>query len=363
MGQTLNVRDIKGVIRENLLRELFGLWRMKICLLFLYALWSLGPDRLSLAAPSVEGGGPFPNRNYNPVQLLFLSLPSERATTLPRDSYEISLEVAESNTILNESSPQIDATLKFETFRSALHLKYGFTDRAEIGLEIPYYYRNGGFLDPFIMSVEHDFGSLNPERIKFTDGSFGGYAIIQDGTVIVSGEDHQTGFGDVTLSGKYLFHPEGPGTPAAALRIAVKFPTGDLERAFGSGKADFGMGLVLQKSMARRWLFYLNQSVVLPGGDFGPTDLTLRAIYSAALAAEFIWTPSFSLVGQLDYYSSPFHGTGARVLDNGVFESAWGFNYRFKSHLLFQLFGIENFANPESAAADFTLGTNIAVRF
>jgi hypothetical protein len=316
-----------------------------------------------LAEPYVDGGGPFPNRNYNPVQLLFLSLPSEKATTLPRDSFEVSLEVAESNTILSESTPQVDATLKFETFRSALHLKYGFTDRAEIGLEIPFYYRNGGFLDPFIMSVEHDFGTLNPDRIKFHDGSFGGYAIIQDGTVIVSGQDHQAGVGDVSLSGKYLVLQEGPATPAAALRVAVKFSTGDLEKAFGSGKSDFGLGLVLQKSLGRRWLFYLNQSVVLPGGDFGPTDLTLRAIYSAALAAEFMWTPSFSLVGQLDYYNSPFHGTGARVLDNGVFESVWGINYRFKSRILFQLFGIENFANPEGAAADFTLGTNIGYRF
>jgi hypothetical protein len=76
-----------------------------------------------------------------------------------------------------------------------------------------------------------------------------------------------------------------------------------------------------------------------------------------------MWTSSFSLVGQLDYYTSPFHGTGVRVLDNGVFEAAFGFNYRFNPHLLFQLYGIENFAVPRGAAADFTLGTNIAVQF
>ena len=323
----------------------------------------MGPDHPSLAELSGEGNGPFPNRNYNPVQLLFLSLHSEKATTLPPDSYEISLEVAESNTVLIESGSQIDATLKFETFRSALHLKYGLTNRMEIGLEIPYYYRNGGFLDPFIMSVEHDFGQLNTDRIRFTDGHFGGYEITQGGQTILSGEDHQTGLGDLSLSAKYLVLDEGSQQPAVSLRIAFKIPTGDFDKAFGSGKADIGLGLVLQKSMGRRWLFYLNQSVVFPGDDFGSSHFTLRPIYSAALAAEFIWTAAFSLVGQLDYYTSPFHGTGVRALDNGVFEAAFGFNYRFDRHLLFQLYGIENFAVPRGASADFTLGTNIAVQF
>lgn len=363
MGQILKVRDLNDVTWKNLFQELFGLWRTKLCLLFFWALWIMGPDRLALADLSVDGSGPFPTRNYNPVQLLFLSLPAERATTVPRGSYEISLEVAESNTILIESASRIDATLKFETFRSALHLKYGFTHRLEIGLEIPYYYRNSGFMDPFIISVENDFGTLNPDRIQFTDGSFGGYEITRDGKVILSGGDHQTGFGDVSLSGKYLVLHEGPGQPAISLRVALKFPTGNFDRAFGSGKPDFGLGLVFQKSIVRRWLFYLNQSVVVPGGDFGSSNLTLRANYSAAFAVEFLWTASFSLVGQFDYYTSPFHGTGARVLDNGVTEAAFGFNYRFNPHLLFQLYEIENFAQPAGAAADFTLGTNIAVQF
>jgi hypothetical protein len=363
MGKFLKPRDLNGVAGENLFREFFGLWRIKLCLLFFWMLWTMSPDRLSLADPSVEGNGPFPNRNYNPVQLLFLSLPSEKAPTLPLHSYGISFEFAESNTILIESDSTIDTTMKFETFRSALHIKYGITDRLEIGLEIPYYYRNGGFLDPFIMSVENDVGELNPERIKFHDGEFGGYEITQGGETILSGEDHQTGLGDISLSGKYMVLDEGPIQPAVSLRVALKFPTGDFDKAFGSGKADIGMGLVLQKSMARRWLFYLNQSVVFPGGNFGSSDLTLRAIYSAALAVEFMWTPHFSLVGQLDYYTSPFHGTGVRALDNGVFEAAFGFNYRFNSHLLIQLYGIENFAVPQGAAADFTFATNIAVQF
>lgn len=363
MEQFLKPKNLNGDAWESLWRGILVLWGMRFCLLFFWLLWIMVPDRLSVADPSVEGNGPFPNRNYNPVQLLFLSLPSEKATPLPLHSYEISLELVESNTILIESDSQFDVTMKFETFRSALHLKYGLTDRLEIGLEIPYYYRNGGFLDPFIMSVENDVGQLNADRIKFHDGEFGGYEITQGGETILSGEDHQIGFGDVSLSGKYLMLDEGLKRPAVSLRVALKVPMGDFDKAFGSGNPDIGFGLVVQKGILARWLFYLNQSVVIPGGDFGSTDLTLRAIYSAASAVEFMWTDSFSLVGQIDYYTSPFHGTGNRALDNGVFEAVFGFNYRFKPHLLLQLYGIENFAVPRGASADFTLGSNIAVRF
>lgn len=323
----------------------------------------MDPACLSLADADGEAGGPFPNRNYNPVQLLFLSLPAEKATTLPRGSHEVSLEVAESNIILIESTSRVDALLKFETFRAALHIKYGLTNQSEIGLEIPYYHRNGGFLDPFIMSMEDAFSNRNLDRIHFTNGSFGGFTIRRDGEIILSGEDHQFGLGDVVLSGKKRVLQEGAGQPALTLRGAIKLPTGDFDKAFGSGKLDVGIGLVLQKTLSRRWIFYLNQSGVVPGGHFGKTDLTLYPIYSAALALEFLATPSFSIVGQWDVYTTPFHGAGAHVLDHGVAETILGFNYRIKPSILWQLYGIENFVEPVGAAADFTLGTHIAFRF
>ncbi|HUK57320.1 MAG TPA: DUF3187 family protein [Nitrospiria bacterium] len=336
---------------------------MKLFLLIFCVLWILVPDPISQAEPPAEGSGPFPTRNYSPIQLLFLSLPVEKAATVPRGSSELSLGAAESNTILVKANPNVDVLMKFETVRSALQIKHGFTDRFEAGIEVPFYYRNGGFLDPFIIRIEKAFRSLNLNRHLFNDGSFGGFMIKRDGEIILSGGDRQSGLGDVSLNGKYTVLQEGPVQPAMALRGAVKFPTGDFDRAFGSGKTDVGAGLVLQKSMGRRWVFYLNQSVVDPGGRFGTTDLTLHPIYSAALAAEFLFAPSLSIVGQFDYYTTPFRHAGDRLLDQGVAEAVLGFNYRFKPRLLWQLYGIENFADPGGASADFTLGTNITCQF
>ncbi len=344
-------------------RGIFCLRRFRLWIYVFWAMGMIGSARPSVAAQTSEGGGPFPARNYNPVQLLFLSLPPETATTLSRGSYQVRLEMAESNVLLIESTPRIDATLKFETFRAALHLGYGVTDRWEAGLEIPILYRDGGFLDPFIISVEKAIAELNPERLSFKADSFGGYVVRRDGQVIVSGENRQAGVGDVVVSGKLAAFQEGPGRPALAVRAAIKLPTGTLDRAFGSGNPDLGIGMAAQKTVGDRWVLYLDQSVVFPFNDFGSTGLTLRPIFSDALAAEFLWRPRLSVVGQLDHYTSPFHGTGSRILDNRVTEGVLGFNYRNGTRRLWQLYMIENLDNPDGAAADFTLATTVAFRF
>lgn len=320
-------------------------------------------DPLVMADQEWEGGGPFPVRNYSPIQLLFLSLPPEKAMTLSRGSFEVGVEASESSILLIESNPQINLLMKFEIFRSALHFKYGLAHQLEIGIEVPYLDRDGGFLDPFIMSIEEGFSNLNPNRVRFANGSFGGYSIRRNGILILSGEDNQSGLGDISLRGKWKILTESRLLPAAAIQGAVKFPTGNFNRAFGSGKMDLGVGLALQKSITNRLNFYFNQTLIFPGGDFGTTDLALNRIDTTVIALEYLWTSRFSLAVQFDYYTSPFHDTGSSILDNGTAEGVLGFYYRIRPRLLWQLYAIENFMNPQGSAADLSLTTDITYRF
>jgi hypothetical protein len=317
------------------------------------------PQSSSWAADQLFwSGGPFPTRNYNPVQLMILSLPIEKATTVPRGGVDIVLEAAESSAVMYESHPDAEVQIKFETFRSSLTLKYGLPYQLEVSLEIPFYVRWTGVLDPFIIWTEKTFSNPNPDRDHFTEGQFGGYTITHNGETIVSGENNQSGIGDIILSAKYVVLSEGPRRPALAARLAVKFPTGDFSKQFGSGEFDVGIGLALQKTVWNRLSLYVNQNIVFPTDKFADTNLSLNPVSTTGGAAEWQWNSWFSTVVQLDYYTTPFHGTGTNALDNTVFEIAFGVNVRFGHHLLWQLYGIENFNVPESeAAADFTLGT------
>jgi Protein of unknown function (DUF3187) len=326
----------------------------------------LPPVLAEEAAPAMgtyARGGPFPTRDYNPVRLLFLSFPAEDAAILAPGGYQIRLELAESSTSKNQSTPQADATLKFETLRAALDLKYGLPHDVEVGIEIPLLYRSSGFLDPFIMSVEEAFSRLSPDRLTFEKDAFGGYLITRDGTEIISGGNRQIGIGDIVLNGKIALLAEGKYRPAVAARAAVKLPTGNFTIAFGSGKPDVGVGVAAQKALGSRWMLYVNQNIVEPIGRFGNSDLTLKPIFSTAIVGEFLWKPTFSIVGQFDGYTTPFHNAGVPVLDKGTTELVLGFNYHIRPHALWQLFAIENLNWPEGGSADFTLATDVAFRY
>ena len=77
--------------------------------------------RAALAAEeeAFSGYGPIPVRNFQPIQLIFLNLPFERARVQPPGHFELHLESAESNEIATNQG-SIDATLKFETNRTVL---------------------------------------------------------------------------------------------------------------------------------------------------------------------------------------------------------------------------------------------------
>jgi hypothetical protein len=107
----------------------------------------LGSFTFQPASVKAEGFGPFPVKNFQAFQQLVLSLPGDRATVVKSGTLDVRLELAETASIYNEDSPQSSAIVKFETLRSGLFLRYGATDRLELGLEVPVLYRYQGFMD------------------------------------------------------------------------------------------------------------------------------------------------------------------------------------------------------------------------
>jgi hypothetical protein len=307
-----------------------------------------------------EGFGPFPVRNFQAFQQLVLSLPGDRAAVVKPGTLDVRLELAETASIYDENSPQAKVTVKFETLRSGLFLRYGATDKLELGLEIPVLYRYQGFLDGAITAVEHATTGLAPARasLKNTNVVFN---VTRNGQTIMSGGPGALGLGDTTLMSKYQLLSEGAATPAVSLRGAVKLPTGDQSDFFGSGSPDFGLGLAVEKLVAGRWMLYGNVTGVFPTGTIA--GLGLRPTVSGLAAIEYLWSENLSITAHFDYYSSPFHGTGANAFDLGVAESVLGFSYRVAPHFLWQVYAVENLDFITGSAADITVSTVFTYRF
>jgi hypothetical protein len=309
---------------------------------------------------SAEGFGPFPVRNFNPLQQLVLNMPGDRAAVLKHGMLDVRLELAETAAIYLEDTQQASATAKFETLRSGLFLRYGATDKLELAMEIPVLYRYPGFMDGEIKAVERMTTGLSPARRALGDNSYV-YNISRGGQQIVNGTNGAVGLGDSTLLAKYQLLSETSSLPALSIRTAVKFPTGDEGEFFGSGSPDFGIGLAAEKLLGGRWVLYSNLNGVFPTGRIA--GLPLQPTISGLAATEYLWSGNLSLTLQFDYYSSPFHGVGLQVLDKGVTEVVAGFNYRAAEHWLWQVYGIENVDFITGSAADFTLATLFTYRF
>jgi hypothetical protein len=201
---------------------------------------------------------------------------------------------------------------------------------------------------------------LAPARKSLQATGFA-FNVGRDGRTLFNSGDGEMGFGDTTFFGKYQFLQESEGKPAASVRVALKVPTGDASRVFGSGHPDVGVGLALEKRVAAHWILYGNLNGLFPTGPVA--GLTVQPSMSAIVAAEYLWSQNLSFVGHFDYYSSPFHGTDMPVLDNGVTELTVGFNYHLRENLLWQVYGVENLDFIRGSAADFTLSTVMTYKF
>ena len=307
-----------------------------------------------------EGFGPFPVRNFQPIQLLFLGMPGDRATVLREGALDVRVELADTASIFNEGTPQSDAVMKLETLRSGLFLRYGLTEQFEVAMEVPVLYRYRGILDGAITATERATTGLTRARKDLQHLGYA-YSVSLGGRNAFHGGQDQLGLGDISLMSKYQFVQQTQTTPAVSLRLAVKAPSGNASHVFGSGNPDVGVGLALEKTLLSRWIAYANVNGVFPTGHV--SGLRLQPIMSAVAAVEYLWSERVSFTAQFDYYSSSFHGTGLKVLDRGVTEAVVGFSYWLRPHLLWQVYGVENVDFIKGSAADFTLSTVVTYRF
>ena len=307
-----------------------------------------------------EGFGPFPVRNFQPIQQLVLSMPGDRAAVLKKGVLDVRLELAETASIFRDGGPQTSVTMKFETLRSGVFLRYGATERWEFAVEVPVLYRYHGFMDGPIKSVERLTTGVSPARDALSHSSYA-FNISRGGRTLANGRDGAFGLGDSTVMSKYQLLLESASMPAVSVRTALKLPTGDEGQFFGSGSPDFGLGLAAEKGFGGRWVVYGNLNGVVPTGHIA--GIAVQPTVSGLVAVEYLWSDDFSLTTQFDYYSSPFHSAGTRVLDQGVTESVVGFSYRLTQNLLWQGYGVENLDFITGSAADFTLSTLLTYRY
>jgi hypothetical protein len=308
-----------------------------------------------------ERSGPISVVNQCPIQLLFLQPIPDRADTLPQGDGSIRLNTTIANTLICQESAHCAAGIDMEMIRTSLEVSYGVMPRLELGVSLPVAHYYSGFMDKPILEVEKFFGDPRNIREKEDADQFACF-VRKDGKVLISGSNNSTGMGDLVLRAKGKVCDQGDTLPGLSTRVSVKLPTGDKDRAFGSGKVDWGLGLLLQKDIDRISA-YLNADVTFPGDAFDDAGVSLSEFYTLMVGTEYRFTPRFSATGQMNWITRPFEDTGLELLDKRIFELLIGLNYFTNSGIFIQIGGVEDIFDSCESGADFTFFLNMGLSF
>ncbi len=187
---------------------------------------------------------PFLVRNFSPPALVHGLAVAESARLNPTGqlSARLGFDLA-SNATINDSANE-SILLDGESYVTTLGLRYGISERLQVGVELPWVAHNNGSLDGFIKDW-HDFFSLpDGDRSSLPDNEFH-YAYDNSNGDRLLLDDETSGMGDIRLLVAYqlLANKE----MAASLITSIKAPTGDTDELTGSGGWDVSIALSTQR--------------------------------------------------------------------------------------------------------------------
>ncbi len=321
----------------------------------------------SMAIPSYAksnsiGKGPITYKNSFPLYLFFFSFTPDRVQTLSKGASRFRLDTAVQNFIVDEKNSRYKAVVDVEVIRTSLNLSYGISDNLEVGMEIPFYVLYKGFLDSFILDFEKSIDATTPMSRQQNGVNNFTYLLRRNGDTLISMDSPYGGVGDIALTAKvrHIYNSEIKYMPSVSTRYAIKLPTGDDDRLLGSGKADFGIGIILEKSFGSS-SYYLNLNGIFVGDPDFLKGMKMDPIFSYTTAAEFSLTERFSVLLQLMGNTSPFPQSGLTFLDDHVMDFLIGLNYLIGNSTLLQFGLTENILDDSSP--DFSIHIGMGMTF
>jgi hypothetical protein len=197
---------------------------------------------------------PFKTFNQQPtLQVFGLPLESSAAVT-PAGRLNVALLQEIANQYRSSGNSSESLTFDGESYRTTLSFRFGFADRFDAGLNIPYVAYSGGMLDHFIIDWHDAFGMPQGGRDTGPIEAVN-YSYRKDGRQKLLVDRSSSGLGDISLSGGVqLFNSAEPETrKSVALRADLKLPTGDSDTLHGSGSTDLALSLCGMMNASTGW--------------------------------------------------------------------------------------------------------------
>jgi len=197
-------------------------------------------------APAVELT-PFTVRNLAPPALVQSIAAAEPARLIPpgRLAIRFSLGLANNASINQDAGEQV--TLDGETLVTTLGLRYGLTNRLQVGLEVPWIHHGPGNFDGFIRDWHDFFGLPNGDRNHLPEDQLDySFAADNGGRLLLT--EATDSLGDIRLLVAWQWLVDA--SRAASLHAAVKLPSGNDEDLTGNQAWNTSLGISAQQEFA-----------------------------------------------------------------------------------------------------------------
>ena len=277
------------------------------------------------ACSSVRGeqGAPIYLGNQNPFVLVYGLPKSEAGFITPKGKLNAAFSYFVSNNAFSETASNRESmTWDGETATYSVKLRYGVSDRLEVGLDLPYVQHSGGYLDSTIRKFHSIFGYSNDRQEEFDKNQIH-YKVNDYET-----KESSHGLGDIRLTaGMPVLSGSADSRRYLAVRSVLKLPTGDSADLLGSGGTDVSAGLAysdyeLLKSInvvlgANLGMVYLGDSDVL-------SDMQKNFAGYGGASVDWIAAKWLELKLQLDMHSAIYDsellqlGTSLQLLAGGT---------------------------------------------
>lgn len=317
------------------------------------------------AGSQTHGHGPITIRSQHPLYLQQLGLTPTRATSLFPGVFETRIDAAYSNLLERGRNGNHFLDLDMELLRLALHERLGIGNGFEVGIEVPFFRFDEGFLDDFLDGYHKTFGFPRGGRDVIPDNRFA-YRFDGNGVTLFDLSSQNFGIGDVVVGVKHHFWGGGKSELALAWFSDFKIPTGDRGKGLGSGSPDISLGVALEQHRGR-FHAYANAAHILAGGNSLLEPFVYRSMIAYLLAAEVTIIDSLSVVFQIAGSSPLFSGIGIDPYDGVPLDLVVGFRGE-EQHLLWgQDFiwqtGFSEDVTSLGPSVDFTAFASLGMRF
>jgi len=214
-----------------------------------------------------------------------------------------------------------------ETYDFTLSLRYGIAKDLELGMEIPYLVNSGGFLDGFIEGFHDLFGLPQGSRKSYLRNRLL-YQYTRNGETKAQVNNGSSGIGDIRLTGAWqLYGGNAESSRAVALHAAVKLPTGNGNRLFGSGSTDFSLWLTASNDfrlpLGHLTLYGAGGGMVMTDGDVLEDQQRNLAAFGSLVIG---WSPVgwLALKVQADGHTSIYTGSSLKEVNSGSVQITGG---------------------------------------